>query len=40
MVRLDRIYTRGGDRGMTSLGDGKRVPKTHRALPPTGASRS
>ena len=29
MVRLDRIYTRGGDRGMTSLGDGKRVPKTH-----------
>jgi cob(I)alamin adenosyltransferase len=29
MVRLDRIYTRGGDRGMTSLGDGQRVPKTH-----------
>jgi len=29
MVRLDRIYTRGGDRGMTSLGDGTRVPKTH-----------
>ncbi len=29
MVRLTRIYTRGGDGGMTSLGDGKRVPKTH-----------
>ena len=29
MVRLDRIYTRGGDQGMTSLGDGRRVKKTH-----------
>jgi cob(I)alamin adenosyltransferase len=27
-VRLDRIYTRGGDAGETSLGDGARVPKT------------
>src|SRR4051812_44309296 len=27
-VRLTRIYTRGGDRGETSLGDGARVPKT------------
>jgi cob(I)alamin adenosyltransferase len=27
MVRLDRIYTRGGDEGATSLGDGSRVPK-------------
>jgi cob(I)alamin adenosyltransferase len=27
-VRLTRIYTRGGDGGKTSLGDGKRVPKT------------
>jgi cob(I)alamin adenosyltransferase len=27
-VRLTRIYTRGGDRGETSLGDGSRVPKT------------
>jgi cob(I)alamin adenosyltransferase len=26
-VRLNRIYTRGGDRGETSLGDGSRVPK-------------
>jgi cob(I)alamin adenosyltransferase len=27
MVRLTRIYTRGGDGGETSLGDGRRVPK-------------
>jgi cob(I)alamin adenosyltransferase len=27
MVRLTRIYTRGGDGGETSLGDGARVPK-------------
>lgn len=27
-VRLDRIYTRGGDTGETSLGDGSRVAKT------------
>jgi cob(I)alamin adenosyltransferase len=27
MVRLTRIYTRGGDRGETSLGDGTRVAK-------------
>ena len=27
MVRLTRIYTRGGDTGETSLGSGKRVPK-------------
>jgi cob(I)alamin adenosyltransferase len=26
-VRLDRIYTRGGDAGQTSLGDGQRVSK-------------
>ncbi|HEX2293548.1 MAG TPA: cob(I)yrinic acid a,c-diamide adenosyltransferase [Gaiellaceae bacterium] len=26
-VRLTRIYTRGGDSGETSLGDGTRVPK-------------
>jgi cob(I)alamin adenosyltransferase len=29
MVRLDRIYTRGGDEGLTSLGDGTRVQKHH-----------
>ena len=27
MVQLTRIYTRGGDQGETSLGDGTRVPK-------------
>jgi cob(I)alamin adenosyltransferase len=27
MVTLTRIYTRGGDTGETSLGDGRRVPK-------------
>ncbi len=27
MVKLTRIYTRGGDGGETSLGGGKRVPK-------------
>jgi cob(I)alamin adenosyltransferase len=26
-MKLDRIYTRGGDTGQTSLGDGARVPK-------------
>jgi cob(I)alamin adenosyltransferase len=28
VVNLDRIYTRGGDTGETSLGDGARVPKS------------
>ena len=27
MVKLDKIYTRGGDSGQTSLGDGSRVAK-------------
>ena len=27
MVQLTRIYTRGGDKGETSLGDGERTPK-------------
>jgi cob(I)alamin adenosyltransferase len=27
MVVLNRIYTKGGDRGETSLGDGARIPK-------------
>jgi cob(I)alamin adenosyltransferase len=31
-VRLTRIYTRGGDAGETSLGDGTRVPKTDRRI--------
>ena len=29
MVYLNRIYTKTGDAGETSLGDGSRVPKTH-----------
>ena len=28
MVKLDKIYTRGGDKGSTSLGDGSRVEKS------------
>lgn len=32
MVRLDRIYTRGGDGGMTSTGGGQRVSKLHRRI--------
>lgn len=27
MIRIDRVVTRGGDGGETSLGDGRRVPK-------------
>jgi cob(I)alamin adenosyltransferase len=27
MVTLTKIYTRGGDQGLTSLGDGSRLPK-------------
>ena len=27
MIRIDRVVTRGGDGGETSLGDGTRVPK-------------
>src|SRR5205823_9667249 len=29
MVYLSRIYTKSGDAGDTSLGDGSRVPKAH-----------
>ena len=28
-MKLDRIYTRSGDNGRTSLGDGARLPKFH-----------
>ena len=31
-VRLTRIYTRAGDAGQTSLGDGTRVPKSDRRI--------
>lgn len=37
MVKLDRIYTRGGDGGETSLGDGRRVPKHHPRIAAGGA---
>ena len=36
-VRLDRIYTRGGDAGDTSLGDGSRVRKTDLRVEAYGA---
>ena len=36
-VRLTRIYTRGGDAGETSLGDGSRVPKTDLRVAAFGA---
>ena len=32
MVKLTKIYTRGGDAGETSLGDGSRVPKHDRRV--------
>ena len=36
-VRLTRIYTRGGDAGMTSLGDGSRVSKLDPLVQAYGA---
>jgi cob(I)alamin adenosyltransferase len=36
-VRLTRIYTRTGDGGETSLGDGTRVPKTDALIAAIGA---
>ncbi len=36
-VRLTRIYTRGGDAGETSLGDGSRVSKTDPRVEAYGA---
>ncbi len=37
MVKLTRIYTRGGDGGETSLGDGSRVAKHARSIEAIGA---
>lgn len=37
MVYLDRIYTKSGDAGETSLGDGTRVRKTHQRIAAFGA---
>ena len=37
MVQLTRIYTRGGDAGATSLGDGERIPKNALRIEAIGA---
>ncbi len=37
MLRLDRIVTRGGDAGETSLADGSRLPKHHPRIQVLGA---
>jgi cob(I)alamin adenosyltransferase len=37
MVRLDKIYTRGGDGGETGLGDGSRVSKAGARIAAMGA---
>jgi len=37
MVHLNRIYTRTGDEGQTSLGDGERVPKTNARIVAMGS---
>jgi cob(I)alamin adenosyltransferase len=37
MVRIDRVVTRGGDRGETSLGDGARLRKDALRIEAIGA---
>ena len=37
MVRIDRVVTRGGDGGETSLGDGQRLPKDSPRIEAMGA---
>ena len=37
MVRIDRVVTRGGDTGQTSLGDGSRVSKADPRIEAIGA---
>ncbi len=37
MVRIDRVVTKGGDNGETSLGDGSRVAKTDPRIEAMGA---
>ncbi len=37
VVRIDRVITRGGDGGQTSLGDGTRVPKNAARVEAFGA---
>ncbi|MFN3881399.1 MAG: cob(I)yrinic acid a,c-diamide adenosyltransferase [Nitrincola lacisaponensis] len=34
--RLDRIYTRSGDKGTTGLANGKRIPKSHPRIETLG----
>ena len=36
MVKLDKIYTRGGDSGLTSLVGGKRVKKSSKIIEAIG----
>ncbi|GAB5470504.1 MAG: cob(I)yrinic acid a,c-diamide adenosyltransferase [Rhodospirillales bacterium] len=38
MVKLTKIYTRGGDKGMTSLADGTRVAKHHLRVSAYGSA--
>lgn len=38
MVYLNRIYTRSGDEGQTSLGDGTRISKTHPRIAAYGGT--
>jgi cob(I)alamin adenosyltransferase len=37
MIKLDKIYTRGGDAGQTGLGDGSRVSKASLRITAIGA---
>jgi cob(I)alamin adenosyltransferase len=37
MIRINRVVTRGGDKGETSLGDGARVPKDSARIEAMGA---
>src|SRR5690348_10471847 len=37
LMKLDRIYTRSGDDGRTSLGDGARLPKFHTRVAAYGS---
>ena len=37
MVRIDRVVTRGGDGGETSLGDGSRIRKDSTRIEAIGA---
>jgi len=39
-VALNRIYTKGGDRGETSLAGGQRLPKDARRIEAYGTSMS